>query len=268
MEISDSTHFTSFFHFFFFALNYFLYRNEQKVEGVLVMNNGILPCFWRAPTDNDKGGEAESYLSKWKGANLNNLTFTTDSCTVQNVLDNLVKISVVYLGTPSDAGKKKTSQTETPLFKVELVYSIYRSGDVIVDCHVQPNSELPPLPRVGIEFHLDKSMDQIEWYGRGPFECYPDRKAAAHVGIYGQDVATMHVPYIVPSECSGRADVRWTTFRNKDGRGIYASAYGGSPPMQMSASYYGTAELEKATHEEELVKRGDIEVLHEPLYFS
>ncbi|KAL9175417.1 hypothetical protein ABFS82_02G110800 [Erythranthe guttata] len=225
-----------------------------KVDGVLVMNKGILPCFWRAPTDNDKGGEAESYLSKWKAANLNNLNFTTSSCTVQNVSDNLVKISVAYLGTPGGA------ETKSPLFNVDLTYSIYNSGDVIVECHVKPNSELPPLPRVGIEFHLDKSMDQITWYGRGPFECYPDRKAAAHVGVYEQDAGSMHVPYIVPGECSGRADVRWATFRDKGGFGIYASAYGGSPPMQMSASYHSTAELERATHNEELVKGDNIEV--------
>ncbi|KAG8391126.1 hypothetical protein BUALT_Bualt01G0155500 [Buddleja alternifolia] len=230
-----------------------------KVDGVLVMCKGIVPCFWRAPTDNDKGGEAQSYISKWKNAKLNNLTFTTESCTVLNVSDNLVKIAVVYLGMPN-VSEKDLSQSDTFLFKVDLTYSIYGSGDVILECHVKPNSNLSPLPRVGIEFHLDKSMELVKWYGRGPFECYPDRKAAAHVGVYEQDVSSMHVPYIVPGECSGRADVRWVTFQNKDGLGIYASMYGGSPPMQMNASYYGTAELERATHNEELVKRENIEV--------
>ncbi|KAH6803430.1 glycoside hydrolase family 2 protein [Perilla frutescens var. frutescens] len=229
------------------------------VDGFLVMSKGIQPCFWRAPTDNDKGGEAKSYLSKWKLAKLNNLTFVTESCTVVDVSDNLVKIAIVYLGMPNDADKN-LSPPQACLFKVDLVYSIYGSGDVILECHVKPNSDLPPLPRVGIEFHLDKSMDQIQWYGRGPFECYPDRKAAAHVGLYEQDVSSLHVPYIVPYECSGRADVRWVTFQNKNGRGIYASTYGGSPPMQMNASYYGTAELERATRLEELVKGEDIEV--------
>ncbi|KAL3829801.1 hypothetical protein ACJIZ3_018603 [Penstemon smallii] len=232
-----------------------------KVDGDLVLCKGILPCFWRAPSDNDKGGEAESYLSKWKEAKLNNLVFVTESCTVVDVTDDLVKIAVVILGIPND-GENNLSQSEASnvLFKVDLVYSIYGSGDVILECQVKPNSDLPPLPRVGIEFHLDKSVDSIKWYGRGPFECYPDRKAAAHVGVYEQDVDSMHVPYIVPGESSGRADVRWVTFQNKNGHGIYASTYGESPSMQMNASYYGTAELERATHNEELVKRDNIEV--------
>ncbi|KAL3622626.1 hypothetical protein CASFOL_034037 [Castilleja foliolosa] len=226
-----------------------------KVAGVSVMTKGILPCFWRAPTDNDKGGETESYLSKWKDAKLNDLTFKTESCTVLTVPDNnLVKITVAYLGMPR--GEEKSSSQ----FKVDFIYSIFGSGDMILEYQVKPSSDLPPLPRVGIEFHLEKSMDQIEWYGRGPFECYPDRKAAAHVGVYEKGVDSLHVPYIVPGESSGRADVRWVAFLDKDGCGIFASAYGGSPPMQMNASYYGTAELERAKHDVELVKGQDIEV--------
>ena len=55
------------------------------------------------------------------------------------------------------------------------------------------------------------------------------------------------MPYIIPGDCSGRADVRWVAFRNIGGHSLFASIYGASPPMQMSSSYYGTAELDKAT---------------------
>ncbi|CAM8961994.1 unnamed protein product [Rhodiola kirilowii] len=219
-----------------------------QVAGVPVMVKGIFPCFWRAPTDNDKGGGENSYLSKWKAAHLDTLTFVTESCSIDSVADNLVKIKVVYLGVPN------------ALIKVTMTYTIYGSGDVIVDCNVTPNSDLPPLPRVGVEFQLDKSIDKVHWYGRGPFECYPDRKEAAQVGIYETNVRDLHVPYIVPGECSGRADVRWVTFQNKDGVGLYASVYGASPPMQMNASYYSIAELDRATHNEDLVEGDTIQV--------
>ena len=151
--------------------------------------------------------------------------------------------------------------TSKVLININVAYTIYASGDVIVDLNVEPNSDLPPLPRVGIEFNLEKTLDQVRWYGRGPFECYPDRKAAAHVGVYEQSVGDLHVPYIVPGECSGRTDIRWVTFKNKDGFGIYASRYGSSPPMQMSASYYSTSELDRAMHDEELVEGDNIEVI-------
>ncbi|KAK2983069.1 hypothetical protein RJ640_006456 [Escallonia rubra] len=227
--------------------------DSWKVEGVAVMHKGILPCFWRAPTDNDKGGGANSYFSKWKAANLDNVFFRKESCAIKSKSDYLVQVEVAHFGVVKG---KETSV----LFKMDMTYSIHGSGDVIVECNVESSSDLPPLPRVGVEFHLDKSMDQIKWYGRGPFECYPDRKAAAHVGVYEQNVDDMHVPYTVPGECSGRADVRWVTFQNKKGSGIYASVYAGSSPMQLSASYYTTAELDRATHDEDLIKGNDIEV--------
>lgn len=223
--------------------------------------DGMAPCFWRAPTDNDKGGETGSFFSRWKAANLDEVVFLTESCSIESMTDHLVKIAVIFLGIPKSVGKPSSETVEpSALFKVHMMYNIYGSGDVILECSVQPNSQLPPLPRVGVEFHLANSVNQITWYGRGPFECYPDRKSAAHVGLYEQNVDNMHVPYIVPGECSGRTDVRWVTFQNKDGCGIYASMYGGSPPMQINASYYSTAELENATHNEKLSKGENIEV--------
>ncbi|OVA04094.1 Beta galactosidase small chain/ domain 5 [Macleaya cordata] len=233
----------------------------KVVEGVSVINKGIFPCFWRAPTDNDKGGGANSYAAKWKAALLDNLSFHTESCSVQNMTDHDIKIAVVYLGVPKDQEDMLSSNERSNIIcKVDMIYTIYGSGDVIVECNVQPNTDLPPLPRIGVEFHVDKSLDQITWYGRGPFECYPDRKEAAHVGVYQQNVGELHVPYIVPGESSGRADVRWVALQNKEGFGIFSSIYGSSPPLQMNASYYSTMELDRATHNEELVKGDTIEV--------
>ncbi|GMH08569.1 hypothetical protein Nepgr_010409 [Nepenthes gracilis] len=232
----------------------------MQVEGICVMNRGIFPCFWRAPTDNDIGGNVESYLSKWKAAFLDDLFFLTESCSILNQTGHLIGVSVVYLGVPK-AEKTSHSKELNVLLRVVITYTFYGSGDIVMGCNVRPNIDLPTLPRVGVEFHLDKSMDRVKWYGKGPFECYPDRKAAATVAIYEKTVCEMHVPYIVPGECGGRADVRWVTFQNQEDVGIYAAIYGSSPPMQMSASFYSTAELDQATHNQELVEGDGIGVL-------
>lgn len=230
-----------------------------KVQGTLVMNKGILPCFWRAPTDNDKGGAwDESYLTRWKAALLDDIVSVAKNVSIQKT-EHRVDISTTVLGIPSPIKNSDPKESDI-IFTVNMNYTIYGSGDIIIEINVYPRSNLPPLPRVGVEFHLDKSMDRVKWYGKGPFECYPDRKAAAQIAIHEKSVGEMHVPYIVPGECGGRADVRWLTLQNKDGVGIYASIYGSSPPMQMSASYYSTAELDRATHKEDLVEGDDIEV--------
>lgn len=234
----------------------------MQVKGVPLIIKGIIPSFWRAPTENDKGGGSCSYLSVWKAAHIDNLSFTAERCSILSTTEHYVKIAVIFLGVRSDDRQASNSDLEKSnvLIQADMTYTIFGSGDVLVNCNVQPSPNLPPLPRVGVKFHLDKSMDRVKWYGRGPFECYPDRKAAAHVGVYEKNVSEMHVPYIVPGESSGRTDVRWVTFENKDGVGIYASIYGSSPPMQMRASYYSTAELERAVHNDDLVEGDDIEV--------
>ncbi|KAG9456219.1 hypothetical protein H6P81_000727 [Aristolochia fimbriata] len=239
--------------------------DSWRANGCPIMCKGIFPCFWRAPTDNDKGGGIESYASKWKAAGIDNIHFHCESCIIQNQTSHLVQFTSVHIGIPKDkkdfiiasSGEKDESLI---ICKVEANYSMYESGDVIVKYSVHPSAKLPPLPRVGIEFHVDKSLNVVKWYGKGPFECYPDRKAGALVGVYENDVANMHVPYIVPGECGGRTDVRWLAFQNTHGFGLFASTYGTSLPMQMNASYYSTEELDRTTHNEELVEGDDIEV--------
>ncbi|CAO2195905.1 unnamed protein product [Urochloa humidicola] len=229
------------------------------------MSKGIFPCFWRAPTDNDKGGfYTKPYASQWREASLDSVSFYSSQFSVKELPDNTVVLSTVYYGLPGNLSKPSdaalSQAPESTLFQVNMLCRIYQSGDMVLEYEVNPKADLPPLPRVGVVFNAEKSLSHVTWYGRGPFECYPDRKAAAHVGVYESSVEDLHVPYIVPGECGGRADVRWVALRNADGLGIYASLHGESPPMQMSASYYGTAELDRATHGHKLVKGDDIEV--------
>ncbi|MQL91821.1 hypothetical protein Taro_024432 [Colocasia esculenta] len=241
---------------------------KWKVEGYQLLHKGIIPCFWRAPTDNDKGGESNSYAYKWKLASLDRMSFHKDICSIQSQTEQCVQIKTAYIGFPYDEKEgtafsgvsDETMTSDSPVFKVDVTYYIYGSGDVIIQYNVNPKADLPPLPRVGVVFHVDQSLDLVKWYGKGPFECYPDRKEAAHVGMYENNVEDLHVPYIVPGESSGRADVRWVAFQNGNGFGLLASTYGDSPPMQMSASYYSTQELNRATRNEDLVKGDAIEV--------
>ncbi|PKA53701.1 beta-galactosidase [Apostasia shenzhenica] len=226
---------------------------RPHIEGFSLIEKGVMPCFWRAPTDNDKGGGSESYVAKWRAALLNDMLFQVNHCSIVKQADDVLHVTASFYGVPS-------TNRGTILFRIDANYWIHASGDLIIDYTVIPSDDLPPLPRVGIEFHLDKSFDRVKWYGKGPFECYPDRKEAAHVGLYEANVADLHVPYIVPGECSGRADIRWVAFQNTDRFGLFASAYGTSPPMQMSASFYGTVELDRASHNEDLVRGNDIEV--------
>ena len=45
------------------------------------------------------------------------------------------------------------------------------------------------LPRIGVTLRLAPGLEQLEYYGRGPWENYPDRQASAVVGHYRSRVS-------------------------------------------------------------------------------
>lgn len=56
-----------------------------------------------------------------------------------------------------------------------------------VDCHIRSCFHRPP-PILGMRFSAPSSMGEMTWLGRGPFECYIDRKRAAAPGLYSASV--------------------------------------------------------------------------------
>lgn len=262
------------------------------MKGTCVLAGGPLPCFWRAPTDNDKGGSAQSYLSQWKACGLDTLIHTgCEGFEMERISESIVLMKTVISIEPKgeeppppevsesqtgdiDRGTQESIKTEIAEmkeeraqreartgFKIKVQYKVFGDGNLVTSYDVQPSSGISTLPRVGVLFNVEKQLSEVEWYGRGPFECYPDRKSAARVGTYSKDVKDLHVPYIVPGENGGRADVRWVAFKSKtEGVGILAISDENSPPMQMSASFYTSQELDRATHEEKLQPGEHIEV--------
>ncbi|KAA6422205.1 MAG: hydrolyzing O-glycosyl compounds [Trebouxia sp. A1-2] len=110
------------------------------------------------------------------------------------------------------------------------------------------------LPRIGLHFGVPKRCKQVQWYGAGPHECYWDRKSGAPVREYSSTVQDMHVPYIVPGENGGRADVRWSSIHDEDGHGVTAVA--DRNLMQMSVTQYSMSNLSLARHDYELQPDG------------
>eukprot|EP00891_Asterochloris_glomerata_P003572 jgi/Astpho2/3572/Aster-06480 len=107
------------------------------------------------------------------------------------------------------------------------------------------------LPRVGLHFAVPKALEQVTYHGRGPHECYWDRKWGAPLRQYRTTVPKMHVPYIVPGENGGRADVKWMSVTDAKGHGVaaVADAHG----LQTSLTRYSLANLSLARHDYELI---------------
>lgn len=104
------------------------------------------------------------------------------------------------------------------------------------------------VPRVGVTTILPPSFDHLEWYGDGPHECYPDRRAAAVVGRWRSTVAEQYVPYAFPQEHGHHTGLRWLALTDpirRLGLLVVADEPGA---LGWSVRHHDDAELFAATH--------------------
>jgi len=71
-----------------------------------------------------------------------------------------------------------------------------------------------------MKVQLNKSLENINWFGCGPHESYQDRKTAAAVGVYKGKVWEQYHPYVRPQETGNKCDVRWLELKSENNKGI------------------------------------------------
>ncbi len=164
----------------------------------------LTPNFWRAPTDNDFGNYMQDWAAIWEQAGRNR---SLVSFAVNADVPCCPKVTSTY-SFSSDAGDKLATWIAT--------YEITSDGRINIDNLFTRDANLPVMPRVGMNLELKRSLDQVEWFGRGPHENYSDRKESANVGRYKNTVADHYVPYMRPQENGYKTDVRWVSLSNAD----------------------------------------------------
>ena len=222
------------------AIADYTYQNKSLIA------EAVLPCFWRVPTDNDEGGGDNSYASRWRKAGLDNYRILPQAM-YHTTLPGEVQVIV-----------KNQLQFNTGNILQTGRYTIYSDGQINVETTFTVDNSLPPLARVGMLWVLPATFNQVQWYGRGPFESYEDRKESAFTGIYSGEVKDQHFPYIMPQENGNKTDVRWLRVSSGDGSAIRIS---GRPLINFNIQDYSCDALNrsKTTHE---LERGDTTYLH------
>jgi beta-galactosidase len=125
-------------------------------------------------------------------------------------------------------------------------WTISANGKIELEQEIIPHGPMPDmLPKMGLQFLLPKTFNKVEYYGRGPFENYPDRKTGAKVGLYKSTADSMYVPYIMPQEYGNRSDVRWLKVQNDEGKGLLIKS---EKLMNFSFHKYSTDNLSRAVY--------------------
>jgi beta-galactosidase len=101
------------------------------------------------------------------------------------------------------------------------------------------------LPRIGLQWQLPKASANMKWFGRGPFETYPDRKTGAKIDIYTSTVDEEYVPYLIPQDHGNKTDVYWVELSNDHGAGLRFESY---QTFNFTAHRYATKHLERAMY--------------------
>lgn len=137
-----------------------------------------------------------------------------------------------------------------------VVYTIYANGTVDVDATFKAGDDFY-LPRIGLRASLNPVLEQVEWYGRGPFENYRDRKNAAYVGLYRNTVTGMEEAYVRAQSMGNRDDVRWLELRSSDGQGIRITS---KDRLSFSALHFTDADLWSLPygHDRDNVRRAEV----------
>ena len=191
-------------------------------------------CLWRAPTDNDRiGGMA----ARWHEQGLDRLERRLIS-----IEASAGRTVVVTEHRGSDGSAIRHEQAITVLV----------DGRLAIDETVVVPAGLDDIARVGVVLETVPGLEAAEWLGRGPHECYPDRRRGAALGRWRSSVAELAVPYVRPQENGGRADVRWLELRAADGSGLRMAF---DRPLQVSATHHRAEDLAAAGHDIDLRAR-------------
>lgn len=165
---------------------------------------------WRAPISNEWVEWRKAEAEAWYTTGLNRLILDSTDFHF-NKDDDFVNLNIKqYYRLP---------ENEDYIYN-QFNYTIYSNGTININQKTDflGYFNYDWLPRVGMKFKVSKTFENVLWYGRGPFETYPDRKTGAKIGLYELNTDSFYVPYVKPEEYGNRTDVGKLKLISKGGK--------------------------------------------------
>ena len=170
-----------------------------------LIENPLMPCFARAVIENDLGAKQDARQEMWRKAELKVSSFNvarTDSCYV---------VDIAY-------------ETLAEAADVKMRYEVYADGSIVITESLSDAGKLaeaPILPRFGIDFAMNGTFSNFEFFGMGPHENYSDRVSSALMGHYVQRVEDQyHYGYVRPQESGTKTQLKWMRVMDDNGAGF------------------------------------------------
>lgn len=192
---------------------------------------------WHAPTYNGSGADL------WKKLFLAQAKQKTYDTKLVERADGAVDVMVsLAIGAPSSL----------PAVTAEACYTFRYDGSVELRFDGTIKEIIPRLPLLGLELHLDQTMDQARYYGHGPIEAYSDRHRSTKVGLYETTADDNPTPYIRPQENGSHYGTLWAEVENAEGQGLFFAPLPDSE-LCFNISRFTSEQLRDTPHHFELV---------------
>ncbi len=143
---------------------------------------------------------------------------------------------------------------------VTVNYTVIDDRTIRVDVDYRPTTaNLPLMPKFGMRMRLPINYTHIKYYGRGPWENYPDRKRSAFLNVYEMPLSDYEIEYVHPQDNGNRCDIRWFEISSENSENSEYSDYvlriEGCQPLCIRAWDYGEEDLEGVRHPND-IQRG------------
>lgn len=170
--------------------------------------SGTEADIWRAPISNERSDWGKAESEDWYKAGLNRMISAQPEVSYQNLEDSVVVNVKKHLILPKNKD----------VVDCVFIYTIYPGGKIKIEQSINFTGyfNYSWIPKLGMKFKVDSTFDKITWYGRGPFENYPDRKSSAKIGIYSLPTDSFYVPYVTPEDYGNRSDVRYIELKTNN----------------------------------------------------
>jgi len=195
--------------------------DQLTVGGEELITSGPEFNVYRPPIVNEISTWTRAEYLDWYEWGLDSLLHEVEGLEYQKVSDNKYVIKACV---------HSFSYVDRAIqFENEFEYTFYGTGDIIIDhlveCHVEfparrSRNDIPWIQKIGLQMEMAEEVESISWFGKGPFETYPDRKTGAHTGVFNNKIAGIKMPYIIPQDFDNHTDVRWTLLSHESGSGL------------------------------------------------
>ena len=207
--------------------------SDLQIRGRKYLQHPMEINIWRAPTDNDRYRKQE-----WKNAHYDTAYARAYDVQVEQQKDKV--LLTCQLGAVADTVQR--------ILDITLTWTVYLNGKLQVKMDVTKDPDFVELPRFGMRLFLDKTLDEVNYFGMGPQESYRDKHRASGHGQYCAKVCDLHEDYIRPQENGSHYDCDYVELTGAD----LGVAVASKQAFSFNASLYTQEELERAAHNYEL----------------